>query len=158
MCTFFVICFYIFTWIILSIYVYSLWQFLSNGTIIFYLVTLALKFDLLLKNFNLGHNFQTRSNRAFILHMFIPCDKTSHVFLVTRPFMLYHNFWPVTLTLKFDLLLENFNLCHNFKLAGTNVRRAIVVPPASALAWAWALAWACACTKTLTLPITHVLI
>ena len=30
-------------------YVYSLWQDLSNGTIIFDLVTLTLKFDLLLK-------------------------------------------------------------------------------------------------------------
>ena len=45
-------------------------------TIIFDLVTLTLKFDLLLKNFNLGHNFLTRSDGAFILHMCIPCDKT----------------------------------------------------------------------------------
>ena len=34
-------------------HVYSLWQDLSHGTIIFDLVTLTLKFDLLLKNFNL---------------------------------------------------------------------------------------------------------
>ena len=33
---------------------YSLWQDLSHGSIIFYLVTLTLKFDLLLKNFNHG--------------------------------------------------------------------------------------------------------
>ena len=46
------------------------------GTKIFDLVTLTLTFDLLLKNFNLGHNFLTRSGRAFILHMYIPCDKT----------------------------------------------------------------------------------
>ena len=56
---------------------YSLWQDLSHGTIIFYLVALTLKFDLLLKN--LGHNFQTRSDRAFILHMWIHCDKTFHM-------------------------------------------------------------------------------
>ena len=31
------------------------------------------------KNFNLNHNFQTRSDRAFILHMYIPCDKTFHM-------------------------------------------------------------------------------
>ena len=31
------------------------------------------------KNFNLGLNFQTRSDRAFILHMCIPCDKTLHM-------------------------------------------------------------------------------
>ena len=127
---------------------YSLWPDISNGTIIFYLVTL--KFDLLLKNFNLGHNFQTRRDRAFILQMCIPCDKTFHmvplfftlwpwpwsltyfwktltlaitfkpeeiklsyctcVFLVTRPFTWYHNFFDlVTLTLKFDLLVWNFN-------------------------------------------------
>ena len=33
---------------------YSLWQDLSHGAIIFDLVTLTLKFDLLLKNFNHG--------------------------------------------------------------------------------------------------------
>ena len=31
------------------------------------------------KHFNLGHNFHTRSDRAFILHMCIPCDKTFHM-------------------------------------------------------------------------------
>ena len=31
------------------------------------------------KNFNLGHNFRTTSDRAFILHMCIPCDKTFHM-------------------------------------------------------------------------------
>ena len=45
-------------------------------TSIFDLVTLTLKFDHLFKNFNLGHNFQIRRARAFILHMCIPCDKT----------------------------------------------------------------------------------
>ena len=54
-------------------------QDLSHGTKIFDLVTLTLKFDLLLKNFNLGHNFLTRSDRAFILHMCIACDKTFHM-------------------------------------------------------------------------------
>ena len=39
------------------------------------LVTSTLKFDLILNNFNLGHNFLTRRGRAFILHMYIPCDK-----------------------------------------------------------------------------------
>ena len=45
----------------------------------FYPMTSTLKFDLLLKNFNLGHNFQTRSDRAYVLHMCIPCDKTFHM-------------------------------------------------------------------------------
>ena len=31
------------------------------------------------KNFNLGHNFQTRRDRIFLLHMCIPCDKTFHM-------------------------------------------------------------------------------
>ena len=58
---------------------YSLGEDLSHGTIIFDLVTLTLKFDLLLKNFNLGHNFLTRSDRALIFHLCIPCDKTFHM-------------------------------------------------------------------------------
>ena len=31
------------------------------------------------KNFNLGHNFQTIWDAAFIFHMSIPCDKTFHM-------------------------------------------------------------------------------
>ena len=38
------------------------------------------------KNFNLGHNFFPRSDRAFILHMCIHCDKTFHMV------QMYHNF------------------------------------------------------------------
>ena len=36
------------------------------------------------------------------------------VFLVIRPSRGYHFFYPVTLTLEFDLLFENFNLAYNF--------------------------------------------
>ena len=58
------------------------------------------------KNFNLAYNSWTTIGRAFIFHMCIHCDKT---FLVgTKIFDL------VTLTLKFDLLLKNFNLGHSF--------------------------------------------
>ena len=54
-----------------------------------------------IKDLNLGYNFQTRRGRAFILHIYIPCDKTFHMV-------------PEGLTLKFDLLFENFNLgCYN---------------------------------------------
>ena len=75
-------------------------------TKIFDLVTLTSKFDLLLKNFNLGHSFLTRRGRAFIFHLYIPCDKT---------FPWIPKFFDlVTLTLKFDLLLKNFNFGHNF--------------------------------------------
>ena len=45
-------------------------------TIFFYLVTLAMTFDLLWKKLNLDHNFWTKSHRALILHISIPCDKT----------------------------------------------------------------------------------
>ena len=63
-------------------HVYSLWQDLSNHTIIFDLVTLTLKFDLFFKNFKLGRNFWTSRDRAFIFHMYIPCDKTFHFIIV----------------------------------------------------------------------------
>ena len=58
-----------------GLHVYSLWQNLSQHTIIFYLVTLTLKFDLLFKNFNLGYNLWPMRDRAY---MCIPCDKTFH--------------------------------------------------------------------------------
>ena len=45
----------------------------------FDLVTLTLKFDLLLKNFNLGHKFQTKRDSAFVLHMCISGDNTFHI-------------------------------------------------------------------------------
>ena len=44
----------------------------------FYLVTLILNFDLLIKNFNLGHNFLKRRGRVFIFHICISYDKTFH--------------------------------------------------------------------------------
>ena len=51
-----------------------------HGTVSFDLMTLTLKFDQLLKkNFNLGHYFLTRSDRAFIFQMYIPCEKTLHM-------------------------------------------------------------------------------
>ena len=59
--------------------VYSLWQDLSHIIIIFDLVTLTLKLDLLVTTFNLGHNLWTVKDRAFIFQMCIPCDKTFHV-------------------------------------------------------------------------------
>ena len=46
------------------------------GTKKFYLVTLTLTFDLLLKSFNLRHNFIYKRDKAFILYMCIPCGKT----------------------------------------------------------------------------------
>ena len=59
--------------------VYFLLQDLSHHTIIFDLVTLTLEFDILFKNFNLGHNLWTVRDRAFIFHMCIPCDKTFRI-------------------------------------------------------------------------------
>ena len=65
----------------------------------FDLVTSTLMFDLLIKNFNLGYNFQMACTRMLIFNMSIPCGKTFP--------------WvpkDLTLTLEFDLLVENFNL------------------------------------------------
>ena len=77
--------------------------FFSHHTIIFDLVTLTLKFDILFKNFNLGHNLRTVRDRAFIFHVyFLWQDLTHHTII----------FHLVTLTLKFDLLFKNFNLGH----------------------------------------------
>ena len=42
----------------------------------FELVTLTVTFDLLLKNFNIGHNFFIVRDRAFRFGMWIPYDKT----------------------------------------------------------------------------------
>ena len=55
---------------------YSLWQDLSLDTKIFDFVTLTLTFDLLLKKLNIGHNFWSKRDGAFIFHMCISCDKT----------------------------------------------------------------------------------
>ena len=42
----------------------------------FELVTLTMTFDLLLKNFNIGHKWFIERDRAFIFGMCIPYDKT----------------------------------------------------------------------------------
>ena len=65
-------------------------QDLSLGTMIFDLLTLTLKFDLLLKNFNLGHH---------IAHVYCLCQELLHGTMI----------FDLTLTLKFDLVLKNFN-------------------------------------------------
>jgi hypothetical protein len=45
------------------------------GANIFDLLTLTLNFDLLFKNFNIGHIFWMVSDRAFMFHVCIPCEK-----------------------------------------------------------------------------------
>ena len=55
---------------------------------------------------NLGYNFWTVRDKAFILHMWIPYDKAFSV--GTK------NFDLVTLTLTFDLLFKKLNLSYNF--------------------------------------------
>ena len=67
--------------------VYSLWQDLTHGTII---CDLNLEGWSTFEIFNLGHNFQTRRDRAFILHM---------CFFVTMvPYFLTLWLWPWRLT------------------------------------------------------------
>ena len=72
------------------------------GIKIFDLVTLTLKFDLLLKNFNLGYSFLTRL-------LYFICT-----FLVTRPLHMYQNFWPHDLDLEVWPSLKNLNLGLSF--------------------------------------------
>ena len=67
-------------------------------TTIFYLVTLTLTFDLLLKKLNLDND------RALILHISIPSDKS---FLLIA---IHLYFLPSGLDLDFDLLLEKLKL------------------------------------------------
>ena len=73
---------------------YSLWQDLSVYTKCFYFVTLTSTFDLLLKKLNLGHNFWTKRDRAFIFHMGISCGKT----FLLEPKILTSWPWPWLLT------------------------------------------------------------
>ena len=66
-------------------------------------MTLTLKFDLLLKNFNLGHIFQTRRDRGFhIAHVYSLGQDPSPGTII---------FDVVTLTLKFNLFLKNIDFC-----------------------------------------------
>ena len=85
---------------------YSLWQDLSVDTKIFDFVTLTLTFDLLLKKLNLGHNFWTKRDRAFIFHMCISCDKT---FLPIPKFL---TLWPWPWLLTY--FWKKLNLGNNF--------------------------------------------
>ena len=76
----------------------------SHHTIIFDLVTLNLKFDQLFKSLTL---FKTYEPWEIELSYFW------FVFLVTRPFTSYHNFWPSDLELEVWPTFQIFNLVHN---------------------------------------------
>ena len=110
----------------------SLWQDISLRTKSFDLVTLTLTFDLLLKNLNLRHNFLTKRDGAFILHLCISCGKTFLVVPENLTPDLDLDSWPiflwpdlavdtkifdfVTSTLNFDLLLKkNLTLAISFE-------------------------------------------
>ena len=101
-------------------------QDLSIGTLSFDLLSLNSKVNLLFKNFNLGHNFWIREDRAFIFHC---------VFHETRPFHGYQHFDITTLTLKCAYFSNNLYLGHTFW-----TRRGIVIlqtfPPED-LQWCW---------------------
>ena len=74
------------------------------GTIIFYLLTLTLKFDLHFINFNIDHIFWMASDGNFILHMCLP--------FYGKPFLLVPKFltsWPWSLT-----YFSKTNIGHNF--------------------------------------------
>jgi hypothetical protein len=83
------------------------------GTKIFDLVTLTLMFDVLIKNFNLGCNFQMVCTRMLIFYTSVPCD---NIFSLVPIFI-----YLVTLTLMFDPFIENFNLGYNFEMVCTRM-------------------------------------
>jgi hypothetical protein len=114
----------------------------------------TLVFGLLIKNFNIGHNFWMVCTRALIFQLSISCDKTflwvpkvltlwpwpwclmcllkmlslaitfewyvlgllyfTWVFLVTKPFHRYQNFWSCDLDLGVWPTYKNINLGYNF--------------------------------------------
>ena len=91
-------------------HMYSLWQDLSHHTIIFDLVTL--KFELISKNVNLGYNIWTMRDGFHISHVYsLWQDRTLNTII----------FDLMTLTLKFALLIKNFNLGHKLTLRDTAV-------------------------------------
>ena len=71
------------------LHVCSLWQGLSDGTIIFERVTLTLTFELLLKKSNIGHNLFILKGMAFIFDMCVFYDKAFPLV----PLVL--NMWPL---------------------------------------------------------------
>ena len=86
-------------------HVYSLWQDLSHHSINFDPVILTLKFDLLFKNFNLGHNLWPQKRHGFHI---------SHVYSQWQDLSLHSIIFDlVTLILNFDLLFKNFNHSYN---------------------------------------------
>ena len=67
------------------------------------------------KNFNLGQNFLTRSERAFISHMCIPCDKIFHMvplFFTSWPWPWSLTYFSKTLTLAITFLPEVIGLSY----------------------------------------------
>jgi hypothetical protein len=120
------------------------------GTKFFDHVTLTLMFDLLIKNFNLGYNFQMVCTRMYF--MSVPCDK---IFSWVPKFL---TLWPWCLT----YFLKTFNLAYNVWMVCT---RALIfhinvsygktfpwVPDFLTMwPWPWCLTYL---LQTLTLAIT----
>ena len=69
-------------------------------------VTLTLTFDLLLKKLNLGYNIWTKRDKASILHMFVPFDKT----FLSIPKYLTLWPWPWLLTYFWKKLNLGYNI------------------------------------------------
>ena len=90
-------------------HIHSLWQDLSSDTNIFYLVTLTLDFDLLLKTLTLAITFEW---------CVIGSQYSTHIFLETRPFFWYQHFLPCDLDLGVWPIFKNFNLGYNFWMVG----------------------------------------
>jgi hypothetical protein len=89
---------------------YSLWKDLSMGTIIFYLVTLTLVFDLLNESFNFGCIFWLVGTRALTFHMTF-----SWPWWVPK----YLTLWPWPWYLTYLLHCKTFNLSYIFWMVCT---------------------------------------
>ena len=108
---------------------YSLWQDLAHGTINFDLVTLTLKFDLLWKTLTLAITFKPE----VIWLSYCTC-----VFLATRPFTWYHNFWPCDLDLE---LWPTFEKLYPWLLFSDGCRPASIVVFWQLLLTLWPWPW-----------------
>ena len=85
---------------------YSLWQDLSHGTIILTYWPWPWSLTYFSKTLTLAITFKP----DVIGHSYFTC-----VFLVTRPFTWYHNFWPSDLDIEVWPTFKNYNLGHNFQ-------------------------------------------
>ena len=99
-------------------------------------MTLTLTFDLLLKKLNLGFNFWTKRDRAFILQVCIPCGKT----FLSVPKNL--TFWPWLLTyfwknLTLAIIFEPEEIRVSYYTCWFLLTRPFLSVPKNLTLWPW---------------------